>query len=235
MAETPQELIVVLPVFNEEASIQKVITAWFDEISRSTEAFTFLCLDDGSTDKTPDILTNVKAQLGPRLEIHHHQNRGHGQTCVTGYRMACARHIPYVLQIDSDGQSDPRYFHEFWKLRKRFQVVYGIRRTRNDGRERKIISTILRLTLLTLHGVNCADANVPYRMMQTNYLLSELEMIPLDFHLANVALAVILKRNGWSHGYVPISFPPRCGGEPTLKLEHFGKRAIELHRQLKKL
>src|SRR3954447_25968160 len=98
------ELLVVMPAYNEQASVRKVALEFFDELENWTEDFVFLALDDGSTDGTPRVLARIQEKLGPRFEVIRHTNRGHGQTCLAGYRLAVERDIPYVLQIDSDGQ-----------------------------------------------------------------------------------------------------------------------------------
>jgi len=221
-----------MPVFNEQASVRKVVCEWWQEIENWTESFTFLCLDDGSTDNTLSILNRLAVQYGERLEIHSHRNKGHGQTCLDGYRMACARGIPHVLQIDSDGQCDPQYFYRFWRLRRNFDVVYGIRRQREDGLRRALASAVLKLSLLAVQYVYCADANVPYRLLATRNLAMELEKIPPNFFLANIALAVLLRKAKRSHAYVPIRFRERYGGEPTVAMRQFSGKAFELHKQL---
>jgi dolichol-phosphate mannosyltransferase len=118
------ELMIVMPVYNEQASVQKVVHEWFNELENWTENFVFLAINDGSTDGTLRILEHLREQLGARFEILSRENRGHGQSCLQGYRIACEREIPWVLQIDSDGQCDPQYFFRFWRDRKKFDVIY---------------------------------------------------------------------------------------------------------------
>jgi dolichol-phosphate mannosyltransferase len=228
--------MVIMPVHNEQASVRKVILEWFHEVENWTEEFLFFVVNDGSTDGTSGILTRLRDQLGPRLEVVDQTNRGHGQSCLVGYREACRRGAAFVFQIDSDGQCDPQYFFRFWRERDKFDVIYGNRVKREDGWRRVIASQVLRATLLLAAGTNCVDANVPYRMMRTANLDSTLLRIPQDFFLANVALAVLLRRKTlWRHGYVPIRFRERYGGEPSVRLGKFGEKASQLLRQLKKL
>jgi dolichol-phosphate mannosyltransferase len=231
----PADLAIILPVYNEQASVRKVVLEWFQEIENWTENFLFLCLDDGSTDGTLKILNRLRDQLGPSLEVQSSPNRGHGQTCLAGYRFACEKQIPYILQIDSDGQCDPQYFFRFWRLRDKFEVIYGIRKKRDDGWRRVAASMILKAALVATKHIHCADANVPYRLLRTERLLPELQKIPTNFFLANVALAVCLKKSRWSHGYIPIRFRERYGGEPSVKLGKFSEKAIELINQMKSL
>lgn len=225
------ELCIVFPVFNEGAYASKVVVDWFEEVHKKTKDFTMLCLDDGSSDDTSDILKGLKTEMGDRLEYLHHENRGHGQTCLEGYREACRRKIPYVLQIDSDGQCLPQHFPEFWDQRERFDVVCGFREQRQDGFDRKIISTILSMSL-RIHGCHHPDANVPYRLMKTEKLEVLLSKIPANFHLANVALSLLLEKSGKSHHFIPIDFPVRNKPKAPIGARGLVFRAIQLHQQL---
>ena len=233
---TPPQLMIVMPAFNEEACLRKVISEWFQEISGSVTSFLFLVLDDGSEDNTLNIARELQSELGPRLAVMSHANRGHGQTCLIGYRLALEWKIPYVLQLDSDGQCDPQYFFRFWKCREQFDVIYGVRTHRGDGFRRWVASAILRLTLLAACRVWCRDANVPYRLMRTSVLSAILPQIPKEFELANIAVAVLLAKAGAvKHAFIPIRFRERYGGEPTVKFSRFGSKAIELVHQLRKI
>jgi hypothetical protein len=154
---------------------------------------------------------------------------------LEGYREAVAQGIAYVLQIDSDGQSLPRFFGDFWKLRETHDVIYGAR-SRKDGWQRLVASAVLRLALRALEGVDCVDANVPYRLMSCGACGPVVAHVPQEISLANVALAVMLRREkGIRHGSVPIDFPPRYGGEPSVPMRRFLAKAAELFRQLRRM
>lgn len=225
--------MVVMPVFNEQASIAKVIHEWYPILEKTARNFTLLTIDDGSSDGTLEILKSLKFQLGDRLEILSRPNCGHGQSCIQGYRVAIQRNNPYILQIDSDGQSNPTHFSAFWEKRDQFDVIYG-KRTRQDGIRRIIASAVLRTALLLVAKVNCTDANVPYRLMKTAACASAIASVPEAINLANIALAVILRRDpAISHGAVPITFPPRYGGEPSVPFSKFAAKAVELFQQVK--
>lgn len=234
MTYSPPELLVVMPVYNEQDAIHKVVSDWMAELQRSLENFILFIIDDGSNDKTLEILRTLQSEFGPQLEIISRENRGHGQSCLQGYRVAVTRSIPHILQIDSDGQCDSCYFQDFWKLRNEFDVIYG-KRTREDGLRRILASTILRMMLLGF-GANCVDPNVPYRLMRTQSCAPTFELIPKDFFLANIALAVLLRKSsGIRHSAVPISFRERLGGEPSVPLSKFAVKALELCFQLHSL
>lgn len=230
------ELLLVMPVYNESASIRKVVNEWFSEIENWTSHFVFLVINDGSTDETGVILTQLQSRYGARFEVIQRENRGHGQSCLQGYRVAIERGIPYVFQLDSDGQCDPQYFFRFWRNREKFDVIYGVRRRRDDGLRRVIASMVLRLTLLLFARANCADANVPYRLMRTTTCAAAIGRIHERFFLANVALAVLLRHQaGVRQGTVSIHFRERYGGEPSVPLGKFATRAMQMVRQLKEV
>ena len=228
-----RELLVILPVHNEEDCLHAVLREWMDALGQAGIDFEILLLDDGSTDRTPDVIAQfVQAESGGRIRVRRHENMGHGQTCLAGYREACWSGSPWVFQIDSDGQCDPAYFSAVWAARHDHEVVYGRRTVRHDGWTRVLASVLVRGLVRIAAGVRCPDANVPYRLMSTARLLPLVDTVPSGFDLANIALAVQIKRAGWREGTVPIVFRPRAGGEPSVPLIRFAGKALELFGQL---
>lgn len=222
-----------MPVYNEQTSISKVVRDWFATLDSTVTDFTLLAINDGSTDQTESILKSMRSQLGPRFEVISRPNRGHGQTCIQGYKIALERKARFILQIDSDGQSDPSYFQEFWHKKDQFDVVYG-KRSRQDGVRRILASAVLRSLLRLLAKVDCVDANVPYRLMCASTCATAIQAVRSEVFLANVALAVSLRRDtAIRHTQVPIKFPPRQGGEPSVPFMKFAAKGIELFKQLK--
>ncbi len=233
---SPPELLVVMPAYNEEAAIEPVLREWCDAVCAQQIRAEFLLIDDGSTDHTAERVQALQSELKLPVELLRQENRGHGQTCLRGYRTALERDVPWILQVDSDGQCDPGYFAALWGKRAQADVVYGVRVRRDDGSQRKLASLVLRGTLLAASGVNCPDANTPYRLMRTRSIAPGLQTIPPEFFLANVALAVQLRRQpGVTHDYLPIRFRARRGGTSSVPLRSFGFRALELVKQLRAL
>jgi glycosyltransferase involved in cell wall biosynthesis len=232
----PRELLVVIPVYNEDQCIGQVLKEWKDELDRSAIDYGILLIDDGSSDATPMILEQWRnSGGGGRIEVASHANRGHGQTCLEGYRIACERGIPWVFQIDSDGQCDPAFFAALWAERQGRDVVYGYRARRKDGLKRVLASILVKAVLRASARVRCVDANVPYRLMRTENLRPLVDSIPSDFDLANIALAVQIKRANWREASVPIVFRPRMAGEASVPLTRFARKACELAVQVRQL
>jgi len=230
------ELLVIIPAFNEERCVASVLDEWTAELERAGADYSILVIDDGSTDATPEVLHNWKRDHPAlHLEVMRHANRGHGQTCLEGYRIACDRQIPWVFQIDSDGQCDPAFFSAVWAARHSHDVVYGHRAKRKDGLKRVLASILVKAVVRASSGAACIDANVPYRLKRTEHLRPLIDSIPSDFDLANIALAVQIQRAAWREASVPIVFRPRAGGEPSVPVSRFARKAVELFRRLRAL
>jgi glycosyltransferase involved in cell wall biosynthesis len=230
--QTPPDLVLVVPVYNEEEAISVVLSEWRAELERTVGAGRFLILvvDDGSTDATPGRL----AALGwPELRVHRHANRGHGQSCLAGYIEAARTGAPYVFQIDSDGQCDPAGFAAVWARRQDAAAVYGRRTSRDDGWARVLISRVLRLSLKVARHTRLNDTNVPFRLYRAPLAAAAAARVPRDFNLANIAIALLLEPEGFEE--VPIHFRDRIGGQPAVRLWGFVPKAVRLHRDVFRL
>lgn len=97
--EGPSGVAVVLPCYNEERNVDKVIREipqWVDRI---------VAVDDASSDGTWDVLSGLR---DPRLQVHRHErNRGVGGAMRTGYLLALEAGAEIVVKMDGDGQMDP--------------------------------------------------------------------------------------------------------------------------------
>jgi glycosyltransferase involved in cell wall biosynthesis len=212
-------LVVVMPVYDEEANISEVITSWSKCLHDLGIPFQIVALDDGSRDRTPKLLLGLEAETPDTLCVVSKPNTGHGTTCRIGYDIAVSSNAEWILQIDSDGQCDPNHFAAFWAKRENTDCVFGLRTSRDDGVGRVITSAICRLASSLICGQDLKDPNVPYRLMRKAILQEALGSIPPSFNIHNVALTYVLKKLGtvrWD--YVRIHFPARNGGENSINI-----------------
>ncbi len=224
-------LWVVLPVYNEEDCIEQVVTEWLPVLRKSSSSFTLCILNDGSKDNTSRIIDRL-ASLHNELKIVHKTNSGHGQTCVLGYKMGIENKAEWIFQMDSDGQCDPKYFEHFITKSKEHKVIYGFRKTREDGFKRWLVSRIVTWFVWVATGAWVRDANVPYRLMHKDTISTIIADIPKDFYLANILVAV-LQQKKFKIQWVNIHFRERAGGEPSVKTFTFAKHGFKLFKQLR--
>jgi glycosyltransferase involved in cell wall biosynthesis len=109
-----RELTVVMPVYNEEACIAKVLQSWHEVLRELRIDFMIMALNDGSTDGTENVLRQFRTN--DHFQIINKKNSGHGPTILTGYHEAVEQ-SEWVFQVDSDDEMSPEYFHELWNRR----------------------------------------------------------------------------------------------------------------------
>ena len=177
-----------------------------------------MVLDDGSKDRTYSILKDACADH-PLLIPVKKENQGHGATVLYGYRYALEQEPDYIFQTDSDGQTDPREFWEFWEQREAYDMVIGHRCRREDGRSRIFVTQVLKLVIRLCFHEDVTDANTPFRLMKAEVLREQIRLIPENFNLYNVILSVIYAKKGLRVKYIPITFRPRQGGENSINLK----------------
>jgi glycosyltransferase involved in cell wall biosynthesis len=97
---------VVVPAFNEELLISKVITMTPDFVDL------IIVVDDASTDHTNDRVKSFQDQLGSRLIlIRHDNNQGVGGAILTGHRRAIQENMDVIAVMAGDAQMDPDELH----------------------------------------------------------------------------------------------------------------------------
>ena len=97
-----KRLLVIMPALNEAESIGGVIREIPEEIE-GIDSIEVLVVDDGSTDDTVAVAREAGASV-----ISLHANMGLGVAMQTGIDEAVRRRVGYAVNIDSDGQFDPK-------------------------------------------------------------------------------------------------------------------------------
>jgi glycosyltransferase involved in cell wall biosynthesis len=226
------KLWVIMPAYNEEECVRHVAEEWLQTLKQHYPDFIFLALNDGSKDSTLAILNSI-ASKEKSFHVVDKLNSGHGQTCLEGYKIASKEAAEWILQIDSDGQCDPVYFDTFLHKASGERIIYGWRKSRDDGWRRLWLSRFVTLAAFVATGVWVKDCNVPYRLMHKTTLESIVGLVPRDFYLVNILVAV-LQEKYFGIAWVPIHFRNRMGGTASVKTYSFVKHGVKLFRQLKR-
>ena len=231
------ELAIVVPVYNEEASIEGVVAEWTKVLGSLGISYCFVLVNDGSKDGTLNVLARLASERPEQILVINKPNAGHGRTCRFGYDAAVGSDaVRWILQIDSDGQCDPSYFSMFWEQRESADCVFGRRVHRDDGMARALTSKICKIGSTLLGGRDMVDPNVPYRLIRKEVLASALTQIPASFDIHNVAITFILKQKPdlrWQ--YVPIRFRDRQGGSNSINLLNVAHLGVSMLFDLAKL
>lgn len=231
-----ESLYIVMPAYNEEANIRNVVEEWYPILDNGDENSKMVISDGGSTDNTLKILYELQKTY-PKLIVIPKPGTDHGTKIILLYKYAIENHADWIFQTDSDGQTVPAEFAEFWNLRKSYDIVMGNRVKRGDGTGRKMVETVLRVYLKIFFGVMVPDANAPFRLMKTNVVNKYIDLMPDNFNLPNAILAACFSRYKEKVTYRIVTFQPRQGGENYMNIKRIiriGMVSIKNFDQIKK-
>ncbi len=97
----PKDLLIIIPAYNEEQNILAVLKEL--KTPEIMDIADVLVINDASSDATNRIVKNAGFTL-----ISNIFNLGYGSTIQLGYKYAIRRKYKYVIQMDADGQHDPK-------------------------------------------------------------------------------------------------------------------------------
>ena len=120
------KILAIIPAFNEEKKIEETVAL----VKRINKSVDVLVVNDGSLDKTESILEKIRVKY-----VSHPYNLGYGVAIQTGYKFAYKYDYDLVVQLDADGQHDPRYIEQMVVMmkEKKMDVVVGSRFMENTG------------------------------------------------------------------------------------------------------
>ncbi|TDI65263.1 MAG: glycosyltransferase [Bacteroidetes bacterium] len=160
MQRTDLEYSVVVPVMNEEENV----TLLYDKLVKALQAmgmpYEIIIVDDGSTDKTFEILEKIRSQDENLKLIKFRRNFGQSAAMGAGFRFARGN---IIIAMDGDLQNDPADIPKLVaRLAEGYDVVSGWRKNRKDKMiVRKLPSRIAnrliqRLTRVQIHDTGCS-------------------------------------------------------------------------------
>ncbi|MGP0069191.1 MAG: glycosyltransferase family 2 protein [Isosphaeraceae bacterium] len=163
-------LLTAIPVYNEEAYLQPVLA----EVLRHADDV--LVVDDGSTDRTPDLLRSF-----PTVKtIRHPRNRGYGASLRTAFEQTIAGGYDGVVTLDCDGQHEPSRIPELAARLADADIVSGSRYLRvfdpsqspPEQRRRINVEVTRWLNECLGLGVTVTDAFCGFKAYRTSALKS---------------------------------------------------------------
>ena len=212
-------VLVVVPVYNEAENLDHMLPPLMEVVSR--EHYDLVAIDDASTDESRAIL---KRHGVPTITLV--ENLGYGAAVQTGCKHALARKYEYLIQIDGDGQHDPRFLPMIRRKLACHDFVIGSRFLDNGAvpfppaRElytgtalRRIGIRFFRALLYTMTRVTVSDPTSGYAGMNRKCMrFLRGDLYPHDFPDADVVLALV--RNRFKLCEVPVyMYANHAGGK----------------------
>ncbi|MER7044848.1 glycosyltransferase family 2 protein [Streptomyces jumonjinensis] len=204
-------VLVVVPALNEADCIRAVV----GEIRTALPAADVLVVDDGSTDATA-----ARARAAGALVASLPYNLGVGGAIRLGYRYAAARDYHAVVQIDADGQHDPRYAHALLdRLDAGADLVIGARFAGEGdyavAGPRRWAMVVLGTVLSWLSGTRLTDVTSGMRAASRPLVEVFAVQYPVEYLGDTVETLAMAARRGFRVRQVPVAMRTRAGGRPS--------------------
>lgn len=215
---------VIMPAYNEELTITPAIEDVATHVAAAAGSIEMIVVDDGSKDKTADIVTSLQAKHA-FIKLVRQRNAGHGAALRTGIDAAKG---DWLLLLDSDCQISLAGFTEQWARRNSFDAFLGVRLPRHDPAVRLVISKLMREALGLYAGVRPLDAGAPYKIVSRKAWERARQVIPAGSWIPSVLLAAFLIKDPEMRvEQTPIAHFKRPHGVSTLN----AKRLLKFCRQ----
>lgn len=202
--------LVVIPAFNEEASVADVVKA----VKACPTACDVLVVSDGSKDSTV-----LQARKAGAKVVELPINCGVGGAMRTGYRWAVSHGYWTVLQVDADGQHDPKDIPALLTALENADIVIGARFAGKGNYTvrgpRKWAMGLLSLVLKLITGKKFTDTTSGFRATGpkgTAFFASNYSFEYLGDTVENLVMAA---RSGLKITQVAVEMLPRQAGEPS--------------------
>ena len=156
----PLDLSVVVPLYNEEESLPHLVEQLLAALRPSGERFELVLVNDGSSDRTAEVLERLSQDIPELVGVLLRKNYGQTAAMAAGFDVAQGE---VIVSLDGALQNDPADIPMLLaKLREGYDLVSGWRHQRQDAAlQRKLPSKIAnrligRVTGVRLHDYGCS-------------------------------------------------------------------------------
>ncbi|MFA5022268.1 MAG: glycosyltransferase family 2 protein [Patescibacteria group bacterium] len=214
---------VIIPAYNEQDTITAVLVELKSYLhSNFSGRYEIIVINDGSTDKTSDIL---KAIDGLKI-IEHPYNKGYGASVKAAVKQST---MDWILVFDADGQHKCEDIKKLIDAADGFDMVVGARQGYKGPIVRQPGKKILHWVAEYLVQKKIADLNSGLRLIKTKYFLKYAHLLPEAFSWTTTITLAFFKES-LNVKYVPIEINKRQGGKSTVKISDAGRTLMLILR-----
>lgn len=205
-----RRISLVFPVFDEEANVGPLLESALALAPRLADEFELIVVDDGSRDRSAEVVRSIQRRDRRVRLLHHPQNRGYGAALRSGLRAARG---DLVFFSDADLQFDLREIERLLAHADEFDIVAGFRSPRRDPFGRRVLAAGWGALVRALFGLRVRDIDCAFKVFRRP-VLDALEMASIGAFV-NTEILVRARRAGFRIREVPVSHHPRPAGRAT--------------------
>ena len=209
-----QKLSVIIPVFNESESINQLHSELKSVLNKNELNYEIIFVDDGSTDKSPEIITELVTNQSDCKAIFFRRNFGKSRALQAGFRHSSG---DLLITMDADLQDDPNDIPNFIsKINEGFDLVTGWKINRNDPLEKKIPSRLFnfitsKFSGIPIHDFNCGFKADKKQLIDSSDLYGELHRY----------IPVLAYSHGFKIAEIPVKNHKRPFGHSKYGMERY--------------
>jgi glycosyltransferase involved in cell wall biosynthesis len=205
-----KRVLIIMPAWNEAGAIADVIT----EVRGELPGVDVLVVDDGSTDDTAATARGAGAYVA-RLPF----NLGVGGAMRTGYRYAFDHGYDVAIQVDADGQHDPRYVPKLVDALEEADIVIGARFAGVGDYTvrgpRRWAMRMLSFVISRVARTKLTDTTSGFRACNRKLIELFARWYPAEYLGDTVEVLVRVARTGHRINQIPIAMRVRMAGTPS--------------------
>ncbi|MFH1715865.1 MAG: glycosyltransferase family 2 protein [Planctomycetota bacterium] len=152
---------VFFPCYNEQENVERTAEKAIRTLERLDADFEVIIVDDGSSDRTPQIADEISRRDGRVKVVHHQRNLGYGAALQSGFRAATKELVFYT---DGDGQFDIEEMPPLLELMVQYDIVSCYRLNRQDPLVRKINGWCWTRLVCLLFGLKIRDIDCAFKL-----------------------------------------------------------------------
>jgi glycosyltransferase involved in cell wall biosynthesis len=209
------------PAFNEEENIEAVLDEALATLPRFSDDFEVIVVNDGSSDRTAEVVTAYAAGRERVRLVSHEENRGYGEALRSGL---AASHGDAVFFTDADRQfriSDLERLLEHYDAgsevpprRPLSPFVVGYRQKRNDPWHRLFVARVYHAALKAVFGLRLRDVDCAFKLFSREAL--DLVRDDLESRSAFISPELLIRARTAGVAITEVGVPhyPRAAGRP---------------------
>jgi len=214
MAKSSVKISIVVPLFNEEESLVELHEQLSKAVCSLEKPIEFLFIDDGSTDNSMRVLSELHNKDPQVRVVQFRRNYGKSAALALGFKEARGE---FIVTLDADLQDEPYEIPNLVKkLEEGFDLVSGWKKIRKDPFIKKNTSKLFnfvtrKMTGLRIHDMNCGLKAYRREVTETVNVYGQLHRF----------LPVLAQWQGFKVGEVVVKHSPRKYGKTKFGASRF--------------